>query len=620
MKRVFVFVLIFLFIFIFIGKINSQILDDQINQIKNEISNLSKQLNDKQTNLQKIKEQLSSIRQRINLINEEIVKKEAEVKKGEEVLSFQKNLLNERARSYYKNLSKASFSLVNLLVAKNLSSSLENFFYQKSVVDEDKNTIIKIVLYIKNLEEKKKSLEEEKKQMLLLNQQLDVLSKKLGEEINQIQTKIAQLTAKQQELIAKKFAENPIPRSAVTSLGGCSPDYNFINNSVIKDPGFSPKFGFFSLGVANKVGLNQYGAYGRSKNEQKFKQILEAYYNNIRYECRNFPNNKIKVKDTGEVNIKDYLKLLGEMPMSWGEKEAYKAQIVAASSYAYSYTNGGVREICYDQNCQVFLRCLYLEGRYRCEDKNEQPKDWRNLDERKFWYSIVDEVNQECGDGVLVMVSNDTNEVIQAWYSSTHGGIILRSGEIGWNDKPWTKHAFDSDEPINSLQDLLFKAYDSPFKINPSEIKSSPWFYCNWGSRPEYGGSAWLTQSEVLEIVNAYILFKLDPSTFPHLSQVDKSIPDTWDDNRVRQEIKSRGGNYFSRIDFIQTVWDGTGISHTITIRGDIGEKQFNAQEFKDIFNLRARGNLIIVPACLIKQSNQVGTCQNYALYDVVIK
>jgi len=620
MKRIFIIIFVLSLFLNLTKKIKSQSIDEQINQVQNEINSLNQQLKDKRINLEKIKEQTSSIKQRVKVIGDEIIKKESEVKKGEMALTYQKNLLNERARSHYKNLSKSSFSLINLLVGNNLSSSLENFFYQKSVIYEDKNAIIRIVLYIKNLEEKKKSLEAEKQQMLAINQQLDALSQRLGEEISQIKTKIAQLTAKQQELIAKKFAENPIPRSAETSLGGCLPDYDFINNTVIKDPGFSPKFGFFSLGVANKVGLNQFGAYGRAKNGQNFKQILEAYYNNIRYECRNFPNNKIKVKDTGEVNIKDYLKLLAEMPMSWNQREAYKAQIVAAASYAYSYTDEGKREICYDQNCQVFLRCLYLEGKYKCGDQNESVKDWRTLPERQTWYSTVDEVNQECGDGVLVMVSNDTNQVITAWYSSTHGGVILRSGEIGWSDKPWTKHAFDSDESINNLQDLLLKAYDSPFKIDASNIRSSPWFYCNWGSRPEYGGSAWLTQSEVLEIVNAYILFKLDPSTFPHLSQLDKNIPDTWDDNRVRQEIKNRGENYFSRIDFIQTIWDGTGISRTIIVRGDIGEKQFNAQEFKDIFNLRARGNLIIVPSCLITHSNQVGVCKNYALYDVVIK
>jgi len=601
MKRFFIIIFFFFLFLNFSKNINAQSIDEQINQIQNEINSLSKQLSDKKISLEKTKEQILLIKKKLKVINDEISKKETEVKKGEAALTYQKKLLNERARSYYKNLSKSSFSLIDIFVGKTLSSSLENFFYQKSVVDEDKNTIIKIVLYIKNIEDKKKSLEKEKQQILAINYQLDSLSEKLDKEITQIQIKIAQLTAKQQELIAKKFSDNPIPRSAETSLGGCLPDYDFINNKVIKDPGFSPKFGFFSIGVANKVGLNQFGAYGRAKNGQNFKQILEAYYNNIRYECRNFPNNKIKVQGYGEINIKDYLKGLGEMPLSWGNSggyEAFKAQVVAASSYAYSYTNGGEREICTNESCQVYL------GRNKGGS----------------WDRAVDEVNQECGDGVLVMVSNDTNQVITAWYSSTHGGVILRSGEIGWSDKPWTKHAFDSDESINNLQDLLLKAYDSPFKIDASNIRSSPWFYCNWGSRPEYGGSAWLTQSEVLEIVNAYILFKLDPSTFPYLSQLDKNIPDTWDDNRVRQEIKNRGENYFSRIDFMQTVWDGTGISRTIVVRGDIGEKQFNAQEFKDIFNLRARGNLIIVPSCLITQSNQVGFCKNYALYDVVIK
>jgi len=109
MRRVFVFILIFLLVFVFIGKINSQSLDDQINQIKNEIRSLNQQLNDKQTNLQKTKEQLSSIRQRIKIIGEKIVKKEPEVKKGEEALSFQKNLLNEKRVLITKIFPKPRF-------------------------------------------------------------------------------------------------------------------------------------------------------------------------------------------------------------------------------------------------------------------------------------------------------------------------------------------------------------------------------------------------------------------------------------------------------------------------------------------------------------------------------
>jgi hypothetical protein len=166
--------------------------------------------------------------------------------------------------------------------------------------------------------------------------------------------------------------------------------------------------------------------------------------------------------------------------------------------------------------------------------------------------------------------------------------------------------------PLNpsSLNDMLNNAYD----------RESPWFYCNWGSRSEYNNSAWLKESEVLEIVNALILFKKDVGTFSHLSQVDKNLPDTWDDNRVREEIRKRGESYFSRIDYINVAFDGSGISRTIVIKGDIGERTFNAQEFKDIFNIRARGNLVIVPACLISSSSDVGRCKAYALFDVVKK
>ncbi|MGB9707172.1 MAG: SpoIID/LytB domain-containing protein [Microgenomates group bacterium] len=469
-----------------------------------------------------------------------------------------------------------------------------DFFYQKKIVDEDRKTIIKIVLYIKNLEETKKKLEQEKNQLSYLKQEIDKQSQILGQQIIETRQKIAQLSALQQELIAKKFAANPIPRSAGTSLGGCSPDYDPINNQVKKDPGFSPKFGFFSIGAPNKTGMNQYGAYGRAKAGQNYRDILSSYYNNIRFECRNFKDNKIKVQNYGELNIKDYLKGLSEMHRDRTDVyEAFKAQIVAASSYAYAYTNGGEREICSTESCQV----------YRGKD-----------DHFVLWNQAVDEVNSECGDGALVMVSNDTNEVITAWYSSTHGGVMLKSGEIGWSDKPWTKHGFDAASSINSLRDLLMNAYDGPNHAN------SPWFYCNWGYRSEYNNTAWLKESEVLEIVNALILFKLDNSTLSHLSQLDKNIPDTWDENRVRQEIKNRGGQYFSSISSIEVVWDGTGISHTMIIKGDIGEKQFNAQEFKDIFNVRARGNLIIVPSCLITSSDQVGRCKNYALFDVIVK
>lgn len=563
MKRVFVFVLIFLFIFIFIAKINSQSLDDQINQIKNEISNLSKQLNDKQNNLQKTKEQLSSIRQRIKIVEEDIVKKEVEVKKGEEALSFQKNLLNERARSYYKNLSKASFSLVNLLVAKNLSSSLENFFYQKSVVDEDKNTIIKIVLYIKNLDEKKKKLQEEKQQMLSLNQQLDALSQKLGEEISQIQTKIAQLTAKQQELIAKKFASIYIPRSAVISYS-CKPDFD-PRNGDFRDSGFSPRFGFFTFGVPNRVGLNQWGAYGRAKAGQNEEEILRAYYNFDSIETVD-TNIKIKVEGYGEFSLEDYVKRIYEVPESWGGDgfSALKAQAIAVRSYALAYTNNGERSICATESCQVF---------------KPEPKGG-------FWEQAVNETSGK------VMKKN--GQIIKAWYSSTHGGYIFSSSDIGWSATLWTKNSRDATGDIGNFSDLFAKAYD----------KDSPIFYCNWGSRASYNKTAWLKSEEVADIVNTILLARTDPSTSSHLYQVDAG-GDVWNEEKVKEELRKRGITPFNRINNVSLGVDFSyGKTTSVSFSGDGGSVSFDGKEFKDWFNARAPADIQI----------------RGPLYDVVIK
>ena len=59
------------------------------------------------------------------------------------------------------------------------------------------------------------------------------------------------------------------------------------------DPGFGPAFAFFTYGSVHRVGMNQFGAYGRAKAGQSYDTILNAYYNNVRLECRNFPNNTI---------------------------------------------------------------------------------------------------------------------------------------------------------------------------------------------------------------------------------------------------------------------------------------------------------------------------------------
>src|SRR3989344_409158 len=181
---------------------------DELDDINHQLENLKKLFSDikkatdtNQVTLDNFNKQLAQIKVKVVNLEEEIDKKEEEVKQGELVLSYQKNLLNERARSYYKNISNSTLTLITFLAAENLSTSLQNFTYQKSLVDEDRKTIIKIVLYIKNLEDKKNSLQSEKQKLAVLKIDIDKQSQFLAGEVasakkyqGELQQKIATLT------------------------------------------------------------------------------------------------------------------------------------------------------------------------------------------------------------------------------------------------------------------------------------------------------------------------------------------------------------------------------------------------------------------------------------------
>lgn len=560
MKKIILILLVFLFpLFLIYAKDINQMTETEI---KAELEASNKELLNKNYNEQTFRKKLNEISGRIKILGDEITQKEKEVAKGEDALKYQKNLLNERTRSYYKNINKNSKNLLNVLTSRNISESLRDFFYQKTVVDRDKDTIIKVVLYIKNLEETKLKLEEERNSLAFLQKEVDRQLSVVQGEISNLKQKITQLSARQQELIAAKLASVPIPRAAETSLGGCKSDIDV-------DPGFSPRFAFFSYGVPNKVGMNQYGAKGRAEEGQNFETILRAYYNFDEIKKAD-TNIQINVNGHGQYSLEEYAKRIYEVPETWS-LEALKAQAIAARSYALAYTDEGKGSICDSESCQVF---------------HDQPKTGA-------WDQAVRETEG------LTMYKN--GKPIKAWFSSTHGGVILSSSEIGWSGTDWTKHALDTRSgSSNSFADLQSNAYD----------KSSPWFYCDWGFRSQYNNTAWLKQEEVVDLVNAYILYELDNNTITHLSQVDKNLPDNWSFERVRQEIKNRGGNPINSINSIYVSWDNSGISGSINVDG----RSFPAQKFKNLFNIRAPANIQIKPACYPDVNLNCGA---YGLYNV---
>jgi peptidoglycan hydrolase-like amidase len=569
MRRV-LFLCIFFFAIFFI---TSPLRADQLEDIQKQISDLNKTFADiskanktNEAQLQGLQKQLDSIKSQVAVLEREIGKKQEQVVEGEKAFAAQQKLLNQRAKSYYKNMGKNSFSVVNLLLSENISESLQNYFYQKTLVDEDRKAIIRIAVFIKQVEDKKKELETESAQLIAVKASVDKQSQFLAGEVEksrkylgELQSKIASLTAQQQSIIASRQAGLNLPRSAGTSLGGCVDD-----RSV--DPGFGNAFAFFSYGSVHRVGMNQFGAYGRAKAGQNYETILNAYYNNVKIECRDFQNGKVKVQGYGEVSINDYLKGIGEMPESWGNSggyEALKAQVVAAASFAYAYTGGGNSEICTTQDCQV-----YTGGN----------KGGR-------WEAAVNDI--KCGDNsARVMVSNDTGEVIKAWYASTHGGYEWTSGEIWGSQKPWTKHMQDTTSSAGSFSELNERAWD----------RESPWFYCDWGSRPENNKTAWLKGEEIADIVNVILLVRADSSASPHVGQPDKPTGDTWNQERIKSELRGKNITPFNSISSVSISADiGYGKTNGVTVQGDAGSQTFDGKEFKDFFNVRAPANLQIV-------------------------
>ncbi|MCS7093479.1 MAG: hypothetical protein NZL96_03620 [Patescibacteria group bacterium] len=526
---------------------------DELEQVTKELEALKKDLRDKEKDHQRLSQKLEEIKRRVINLEVQIEKKEFETKKSEQALFFQRKLLDQRAASVYKKINQQDDFLIEVFFNEDFYYSLTNFFYQKRVVNQDKEMIVKIVLYIKNLQEIKKKLMQERNQLAKIKREINDQTMFLTHQISQTKIRIAQLTAKQQELIAKKFASIYIPRSASISYS-CQPDYDHRIGSI-REAGFTPKFGFFTFGVPNRVGMNQWGAYGRAKAGQNEEEILRSYYNFDSLETID-TNLKIKVDGYGDYLLEDYLKRIYEVPNSWAIDgfSALKAQAIAARSYVVAFTENGQRSICPTEYCQVF----------RPEPKGGP---WEQA------------VNETAGK---VMKKDD--RVIKAWYSSTHGGYIFSSAEIGWNSTSWTKNARDTVREITSFADLFLFAFD----------RESPIFYCNWGQRAQYNNTAWLKSEEVADIVNVLLLAKTEPSVSRYLYQVDAG-GEVWNEEKVKEELRKRGISPFTNINQVSVKADfNLGRTTAISLSGDGGLVTFDGKEFRDWFNARAPANIQI--------------------------
>lgn len=491
--------------------------------------------------LEQLQSTIDSIGKNLATLTTLIDRKAEQIKTEELRLADQQNDLDSKIRNYYKQSYQfnVGYTLGLVFTDNNLSDVLRNLSYWQTFINHDRSAIVSTVSQIVDLNASQKKLEQDQAQLAVQKQSLETTLapiRKLVSEAKSYQTQLSQtvgsLSSRQQELIAAKIGSLNLSRTASISLA-CSDDRNI-------DPGFSPRFAFYTFGIPHRVGMSQFGAYGRANQGQSYDQILRAYYNFDEY--KEFDVN-IRVED-GNIkwsgSIEDYVKRIYEVPGSW-PMESLKAQAIAARSYALAYTNNGSGPICASQSCQVF---------------KTDPKGGA-------WEEAVNQTSKKA------MVVGGSP--IKAWFSSTDGGYTHPSNEVFGGTTSWTKHLVDASGPIDSLSDLFSKAYD----------RESPCFYNAQGWRTEYNKSAWLKSEEVADIVNV-ILVSSKTNNW-----------DSWDAGRVRQEL---GSSAFSRIDSVSMSFDlGSGKTTSVSVSGDAGTKTFDGKTFKDYFNVRAPANIAIV-------------------------
>ena len=505
--------------------------------------------------MQGLQRQLAQIQGTLSVLAANIKLKQKDLGLREDKLVLQQVLLEKRVRQYYIR-SFLTNPLFVILSAINSGDLFRELSYSQSLTREDKQVITSVTGDIQDLLIQKEKLEKDKARLAIVQAEVGKDAGVIGGGVKRarayqadLSSKIAQISARQQQIISQRQASLNLP----TSLGAgplfCSDDRKL-------DPGFRPAFAFFTFGIPHRVGMNQYGALGRAQAGQSHEDILRAYFNDFNFEQKD--NINISVLGYGSMPIEQYLLGIYEMPESW-PIEALKAQAIAARSYALSYTNNGSKEICTTQACQV----------YKGGNKGG---NWENA------------VKQTEGK---VMMSGGSP--VSAWYSSTDGGYTFSASDVGWNNRSFTKRVRDTSGDISSFSDLFAKSYD----------KDSPCFYAAQGARSEYSKSAWLKSDEVSDIANIIMLLKKDSSVSSHIYQLDKPNPEgteTWDGAKVRQELSSRGGIPFNSVSNISISADfSTGMTSSVNISGDGRSESFNANEFKNFFNLRAPANLQIV-------------------------
>ncbi len=541
-------------------------INKQINELQHQLELSQKATTPLETEVKQLKLRINRIQADINNAQRKRRDLEASIESREDEVKQNYVLLAERVREYYKQL-KTTSPITVILTADSAKLATRNLIYREAMANRDRDVIVKITRETLRLEDDKKRVESETAKLAQAQKKLNRQRAFFEHEIagakdwqQKLQKQIAELTARQREILAAKSGTFQTTVGEVPTTG----DYKS-TLAGFRDLAPAGYFAVFSFGAPHFKGMSQYGAYGRAKEGQNYKQILKAYYGNIHLET--VDTNFDLPTTVGNLSFEDrYLKGIAEMPTSWADKggyEALKAQAVAARSYALAYTGWRMnsrtpkKKICVTEVCQVYS-----------SSKANNPGRW------------ADAVRETRGK---ILVSNQSGEVVNAWYASTSGGYQEAYTSLGhttpafWDAKGgrsgWTSQAYE-------------------------KIAGSPWFYKAW-YKDRSGNDCgrdhpWLSGEELADIVNAWVVI------YKHGLSDERVTPrgPCWNGNpytiaELRAKAQSLSVGY-AKVNSVSVTYANNGVTAEVRFETDKGEVRMPGSEFKKAFNLRAPGKVAL--------------------------
>lgn len=545
---------------------------NQIQQYENQLNNTKAQIEEAKKKaasyagaLQSYSGQLAYAQAQLEQTQLELEQKKlelenTEVKVREATLSVQyhERVLKGVVRDFYKRSFSGNISF--WFSNDTIGDTARTATYRARVSENFQGELLEIVGMLDQLLKQKDQLAVDKENFEKQQEDLNAQQAYLQRQITSVRANLATSQSQQQDLLgaltgletqlgALSEKERQILQAkAAAALASTTVGETEISKSAIEKEAPSsggPYFSFWTYGYPHRVGMNQYGAYGRSKAGQDYRTILQAYFSNVTVSSFWNDNDTIPVVGYGDLTMKDYLYGIGEMPESWGNSggyEALKAQAVAARTYALNYIyytwNGSSfvpktpTPICTTQSCQVYTG---------------NPKTGK-------WKQAVDET---AGEVILY-----NGGPITAWYASTAGGFTLSSQEVWGGYRPWVAGIAD-------LDGLSFP-YDGP------KWGNSPWYHKAWGNEP------WLSGAQVADLFNAALLPE----------QYNSSLPaDVFSVQDVRNTLQSHGITPVDSVQAVEVTGSNSKSSNLVRVYFNNGQsREVSAQRFRFVFNLRSPG------------------------------